>query len=218
MAAQEEMALKAYSNAGNPKIALVHPGPLSLDARQRIMADYEARHAGTANTGKPLVLAEGMRIERISSTLDDAGLQAARQYSVGDVARIYGVPSNYLSETAGPAYSTLEWLARIYVQTAIEPWCAVWGAEIRNKLGGVGTSVTWDTDDLVRPGMAETMAALRTAVEAGFMTRNEARDELDMPALPGLDQPVIALNMGTGGGTTNIGNDTSQNAGTPNDF
>jgi len=218
MAAQEEMALKAYSNAGNPKIALVHPGPLSLDARQRIMADYEARHAGTANTGKPLVLAEGMRIERISSTLDDAGLQAARAYSVGDVSRIYGVPSSYLSETVGPSYSTLEWLSRMYVQTAIQPWCAVWGSEIATKLGGVGSAVTWDTDDLVRPGMAETMAALRTAVEAGVMTRNEAREELDLDPLPGLDEPVVALNMGTGGGTTNIGNDTSENAGTPNDF
>lgn len=218
MAAQEEMALKAYSNAGNPKIALVHPGPLSLDARQRIMADYEAKHAGTQNTGKPLVLAEGMRIERISSTLDDAGLQAARAYSVGDVSRIYGVPSSYLSETVGPAYSTLEWLSRMYVQTAIQPWCAVWGSEIATKLGGVGSAVTWDTDDLVRPGMAETMAALRTAVEAGVMTRNEAREELDLDPLPGLDEPVIALNMGTGGGTTNIGTDTSQNAGTPNDF
>ena len=218
MAAQEEMALKAYSNAGNPKIALVHPGPLSLEARQRIMADYEAKHAGTANTGKPLVLAEGMRIERISSTLDDAGLQAARQYSVGDVARIYGVPSSYLSETVGPAYSTLEWLSRIYVQTAVQPWCAVWGAEVRTKLGGVGSSVTWDTDDLVRPGMAETMAALRTAVEAGVMTRNEAREELDLAPLPGLDVPTLALNVGAGGGSTNIGNDTSESAGTPNDF
>jgi HK97 family phage portal protein len=218
MAAQEEMALKAYSNAGNPKIALVHPGPLSLEARQRIMSDYEAKHAGTQNTGKPLVLAEGMRIERISSTLDDAGLQAARAYSVGDVSRIYGVPSSYLSETVGPSYSTLEWLSRMYVQTAIQPWCAVWGAEIATKLGGVGSAVTWDTDDLVRPGMAETMAALRTAVEAGVMTRNEAREELDLAPLPGLDEPVIALNMGTGGGTTNLGTDTSQNAGTPNDF
>ena len=97
LAAQEEMALKAYSNAGNPKIALVHPGPLSLEARQRIMSDYEAKHAGTANTGKPLVLAEGMRIERISSTLDDAGLATARQYSVADVSRIYGVPMSYQS-------------------------------------------------------------------------------------------------------------------------
>lgn len=218
MAAQEDMALKAFSNAGNPKIALVHPGPLSLEARQRIMADYEAKHAGTSNTGKPLVLAEGMRIERISSTLDDAGLQAARQYSVGDVARIYGVPSSYLSETAGPSYGTLEWLSRMYVDACLMPWLQCWASEIKSKLAGVGETVSFDTDDLVRPGMAETMAALRTAVEAGVMTRNEAREELDLEPLPGLDTPTLALNVGAGGGSTNIGEDTSESAGTPNDF
>jgi HK97 family phage portal protein len=218
MAAQDEMTLKAYSNAGNPKIALVHPGPLSLEARQRITADYEAKHSGTANTGKPLVLAEGMRIERISSTLDDAGLQAARQFSVGDVSRIYGVPSSYLSENVGPSYGTLEWLSRMYVDACLMPWLQVWKSEIVTKLAGVGETVAWDTDELVRPGMAETMAALRTAVEAGFLTRNEAREELDLDPLPGLDAPIQAMNMGTGGGQTNIGTDTSQNAGTPNDF
>lgn len=218
MAAQEDMALKAFSNAGNPKIALVHPGPLSLEARQRIMADYEAKHAGTSNTGKPLVLAEGMRIERISSTLDDAGLQAARQYSVGDVSRIYGVPSSYLSETAGPSYGTLEWLSRMYVDSCLMPWLQCWRAEILTKLAGTGETVAFDTDDLVRPGMAETMAALRTAVEAGVMTRNEAREELDLAPLPGLDTPTLALNVGAGGGSTNIGDDTSESAGTPNDF
>jgi hypothetical protein len=66
--------------------------------------------------------------------------------------------------------------------------------------------------------MAETMAALRTAVEAGFMTRNEAREELDLPPLPGLDEPTLALNVGTGGGQTNLGDDTSAQEGTPNDF
>lgn len=218
MAAQEDMALKAYSNAGNPKIALVHPGPLSLEARQRIMADYEAKHSGTNNTGKPLVLAEGMRIERISSTLDDAGLQSARQYSVGDVSRIYGVPSSYLSENVGPSYGTLEWLSRMYVDACLMPWLQCWRAEILAKLAGTGESVDFDTDELVRPGLAETMASLRTAVEAGFLTRNEAREELDMPPLPGLDAPIQALNMGTGGGSTNLGSDTSQNAGAVNDF
>jgi len=218
LAAQEDMALKAYSNAGNPKIALVHPGPLSLEARQRIMADYEAKHAGTANTGKPLVLAEGMRIERISSTLDDAGLQAARQYSVGDVSRIYGVPSSYLSENVGPSYGTLEWLSRMYVDACLQQWLNVWKAEVLSKLCAPGDTVTWDTDELVRPGMAETMAALRTAVEAGILTRNEAREELDLEPLPGLDAPIVALNMGTGGGQTNLGSDTSAQEGTPNDF
>ncbi len=219
MAAQEDMALKAFSNAGNPKIALVHPGPLSLEARQRIMADYEAKHAGTSNTGKPLVLAEGMRIERISSTLDDAGLQAARDYSIDEVCRIYGVPGLYLGQAgSGNAYGSLEWTGRQYVDGCLRTWIECWASEIKGKLAGTGESVYFDVDDLQRPGMAETMAALRTAVEAGVMTRNEAREELDLAPLPGLDTPTLALNVGAGGGSTNIGNDTSESAGTPNDF
>lgn len=218
LAAQEDMALKAYSNAGNPKIALVHPGPLSLEARQRIMQDYEQKHAGTANTGKPLVMAEGMRIERISSTLDDAGLQAARQYSVGDVSRLFGVPASYLSEAVGPTYGTLEWLSRMYVDACLSAWLQVWRSEILTKLATPFDSVTFDTDALVKPGVAEQMAALRTGVEGGFLTRNEARDMLDMQPLEGLDEPIVALNMGTGGGSTNLGTDTSAQEGTPNDF
>lgn len=217
MAAQEQMALKAYENAGNPKIAIVHPSKLSGEAMQRIERDYVERHSGSLNAGRPLVLMEGAKVERISSTLDDTGLENARKYSVGDVSRIFGVPASYLSEDVGSSYGTMEWLSRMYVQ-ALEPWCAAWSSEIVAKLGGAGTTVRWDTDDLVRPGMAETMAALRTAVEAGFMTRNEAREELDLPPLPGLDEPTLALNVGTGGGQTNLGDDTSAQEGTPNDF
>lgn len=216
LAAQEDMALKSYLNAGNPKIALVHPMKLSPEAMQRIEREYTERHSGSANTGKPLVLAEGMKVERISSTLDDSGLEAARRYSIGDVSRIYGVPASYLSEDVGSSYGSMEWLSRMYADACLAPWLAAWGSEITAKLATPFDSVVWDTDDIVRPGMAETMAALRTAVEAGFMTRNEARDELDLAPLPGLDDPIVAKNMGTGGGTTNLGTDTS--AGSSNDF
>lgn len=218
IAAQEQMALEAYRNAGNPKIALVHPGALSLEARQRIVDDYQAKHSGSANTGKPLVLAEGMRIERISSTIDDTGLEAARSYSIGDVSRIYGVPASYLSEDVGSSYGSMEWLSRMYVDACLSHWIAALRAEVLAKLATPFDSMTFDTDALVRPGMAEQMAALRTGVEAGFITRNEARARLDLPPLPGLDEPTLALNVGTGGGTTNLGTDTSAQEGTPNDF
>ena len=218
LAAQEEMALRTYINAGNPKIALVHPGKISNEAMQRIEADYVKRHAGSNNTGRPLVLAEGIRLERISSTIDDSGLATARQFSIADVSRIYGVPMSYLSENAGPSYGTLEWLSRMYVDSCLTQWLNCWASEITAKLQQPYDSVMWDLDEMVRPGIAETMSSLRTAVEAGFMTRNEAREELDLMPLPGLDAPVVALNMGTGGGQTNLGTDTSGEAGTPNDF
>jgi len=218
LAAQEQMALKSFENAGNPKIAIVHPGKLSSEAMQKIERDYMDRHAGSVNAGRPLVMMEGAKVERISSTMDDTGLEAARRYSVGDVSRIYGVPASYLSENVGTSYGSMEWLSRMYADACLAPWLAAWASEITAKLATPFDSVVWDTDDLVRPGMAEHMAALRTGVEAGIITRNEAREELDLEPLPGLDEPIVAKNMGTGGGSTNLGTDTSAQEGTPNDF
>jgi HK97 family phage portal protein len=219
MAAQEQAQLEVMKNAGNPKLAIVHPGPLSAGARQSIAEKFQSDHGGAENAGKPLVLAEGMKVERISSTLEDAGISAARAYSIEDVSRIYGVPAHMLGmASSGNAYGSLEWMGRTYVDSCLSHWFAAFRAEVLSKLATVAASFTWDTDQLIKPTMAEMFAALRTGVESGVITRNEARAKLDYPPLPGLDEPIVAKNMGTGGGTSNAGNDTSMNAGAVDDF
>jgi HK97 family phage portal protein len=195
----------------------VHPGITNEANRQKLAEEFRKRHAGSRNAGEPIVLSDGIKIERISSTLEDAGLEAARKYSIGDVSRIYGVPASYLSEEVGTAYGTMEWLSRMYVDSCLQTWLATWRAEWLAKTAPFA-EMRFDLDALLRPGIAEQMAALRTAVEAGFMTRNEARERLDMAPLPGLDEPTLALNVGTGGGSTNLGTDTSAQEGTADDF
>jgi HK97 family phage portal protein len=116
MAAQESAQLEVMKNAGNPKLAIVHPGPLSAGARESIAQKFTSDHGGAENAGKPLVLAEGMRVERISSTLEDSGISAARSYSIADVSRIYGVPVSFLGETTN-AYGSMEWLSRACTST-----------------------------------------------------------------------------------------------------
>ena len=59
-------------------------------------------------------------------------------------------------------------------------------------------------------------AALRTGVESGIITKNEARAYMNFDPVEGGDDFVQAMNMGTGGGTTNIGDDTS-NGNAPGD-
>jgi HK97 family phage portal protein len=209
LAAQESSQLEVMRNAGNPKLAIVHPGPMGAPAKQMVAEDFVKHHAGAANAGRPLVLSEGMKVERISSTLDDAGIAAARRYSVEDVSRIYGVPTSYLSEHSTNAYGSMEWLSRMYVDACLSHWFAAWQAEITAKLLPFG-DMHFDADTISRPSLAEQMAALRTGVESGVITRNEAREWLDLDPLPGLDEPIVAKNMGTGGGTTNIGANTSE--------
>ena len=217
MGAQESAQLEVMRNAGNPKLAIVHPGPLSAGARQSIAEKFQSDHGGAENAGKPLVLAEGMKVERISSTLEDSGISAARQYSIADVARIYGVPASYLGEPSN-SFGSMEWLSRMYVDSCLSHWLGAFRSEVLAKLGGPGDTFDFDTDALVRPSLAETFAALRTGVEAGIITRNEARERLDLDPLDGLDTPTLALNMGTGGGSTNLGSDTSAEAGSVDDF
>lgn len=214
LATQERMALESYANGGNPKLAIVHPRQIGPELMQAMEEHYTKKHAGPENAGRPLVLGDGVKVERISSTMDDTGLSSARDYSIDEVCRIFGVPGLYLGKSGGGnAYGSLEWAGRQYVDACLSHWLAAWSAEIEAKLCAPGARASWDTDALTRPGIAEQMAALRTGVEAGVITRNEAREWLDLSPLPGLDEPTLALNVGTGGGTTNIGSDTSEQAG-----
>lgn len=203
---QENATFDMVMNAGGvPKLAFIHPSQINQQARQAIQADYLKNHAGSKNASKPIVLSDNMRVEKIESMFDSEGMTKAKSLSVADVSRIFGVPISYLGETTN-TYGTMEWLSRMYLDTCLAHWFMSWSAEFELKLG---EAPVFDTDMLVKPSLAETFSALRTGVEAGIISRNEARAILDYSEEDGLDEFIVAKNMGTGGGQTNLGNDTS---------
>jgi HK97 family phage portal protein len=194
------------SGAAISKIALIHPSNQATLARQAIQADYMMNHGGSKNSAKPIVLSDNMRIERIQSTFDADAAQKAKSLSVADVSRIFGVPTSYLSESNN-TYGTMEWLSRMYLDGCLSHWFETWKSEFELKLG---EAPLFDTDMIVRPSLAETFSALRTGIESGILTQNEARDVLDYDPVEGGDEFFIAKNLGQGGGQTNLGNDTSE--------
>jgi hypothetical protein len=58
--------------------------------------------------------------------------------------------------------------------------------------------VKHDLDSLTRADLQTRYAAHATGIQAGFLTRNEARQMENLPTLPGLDEPLSPLNMGSG--------------------
>lgn len=203
---QENATFDMVMNAGGvPKLAIISPTQLNIAARQAIQHEYLKNHSGSTNASKPIVLSENMKIEKISSMFETDAFTKAKSLSVADVSRIFGVPVSYLGENSN-TYGTMEWLSRMYLDGCLSHWFETWKAEFDLKLG---EAPVFDTDMIVRPSLAETFAALRTGVEAGIISRNEAREFFDYEEVDGLDEFIVAKNMGTGGGTTNIGSDTS---------
>jgi HK97 family phage portal protein len=202
---QENNVQKNAEAGGLPNMAFVHPNQLPIQARQAIVNDYIKNHTGK-NTGKPIVLSENVKIEKLTSTSVAADLETARKYSIADVSRIYGVPTSYLSDTTGNVYGSMEWLSRMYLDACLSHWYEAWRSEFFLKLN---EEPLFDTDFIVKPSIAETFAALRTGVEASIITKNEARAILDYEPVDGGDEFIVAKNMGQGGGLTNLGTDTS---------
>jgi hypothetical protein len=58
---------------------------------------------------------------------------------------------------------------------------------------------------LLRADLQTRYNAHKVGIEAGFLTRNEARSYEDLPTLPGLDEPLSPLNMGSGNSTGQAG-------------
>lgn len=202
----EESNLNSTQNGtATDKTAFVHPMNVNTAARQAIQADYLKNHTGAVNAGKPVVLGENMRVDKITGAINSA-MNDARRYSVEEVGRIFGIPAAMLGSTQGNAYGSLEWMSKTYLNGCLIHWLEMLAGEIELKLG---EKPYIDIDEVIRPGISETMTAMRTAIEAGILTQNEARDWIDYEAVPGGDQFMQALNLGTGGGQSNAGIDTS---------
>lgn len=202
----EESNLTATQNGtATDKTAFVHPMNVNQAARQAIQADYLKNHTGSVNAGKPVVLGENMRVDKITGAINTA-MNDARRYSVEEVGRIFGIPTALLGSTQGNAYGSLEWMGRAYVNSCLSHWIEMFASEVELKLG---ERPYFDLDEVERPGVAEAMTAMRTAIEAGILTRNEARDWLDYDPVEGGDEFLQALNLGAGGGQSNAGIDTS---------
>ncbi len=192
--AMDKTAGALYRNAGVPKLAFVHPGALSGAAQQSIVDSYMAKHAGADNAGRPLVLGEGMRVERINQTLEDQMFAASRDFGVQEVSRLFGVPVVYLSEHSRSTFASITELTRSYWDGCLAHWCAAWADEVRRKMLAPGQKLVWDTRDLLKGSFSDQVSALRSAVEVGLLTQNEARERLGLNPVAGGDQVLRPAN------------------------
>ena len=118
----------------------------------------------------------------------------AREFSIQEVSRLFGVPVVYLSDHSRSTFASIVELTRTYWDGCLAHWCAVWGEEIRRKLLAPGQRLSWDTRDLLKGSFADQVSALRSAIEVGLLSQNEARERLGMAPVDGGDEILRPAN------------------------
>jgi len=190
-----------FSGSAVPSGFFKHPGEMSPEAQGRFLEAYRRRHATEGQRFRAGILPEGMDWMAAGITPEDALLVDQLKFGVLEVARIFNLPPHKLGDSSKIAYKSIEEENRAYHDSSLGIWLRRIECESDDRLFTEQEKETsayfveFNRDDLIRADFASRMVGYEKAVMNGIMTRNEARDRLQLNPLDGGDEPIIPLNM-----------------------
>lgn len=199
--AQEEYADGLWKNQARPGGVLQTDRELSDAAFNRLKAEWNAAHQGSDKAGSTAFLESGVTWQQLGMPPQDAQFLEQRKFQATEIARIFRVPPHMIGDLDRATFSNIEQQSIDFVTHSLRPWLRRIEARLSSEVfddrtRDAGLFCEFKVDALLRGDTATRYAAYGTAIEHGYMTRNEARRLENLKPIDGLDDPIQPLNMG----------------------
>lgn len=197
--ALDKFVSKFFGNGGHLGGAVQMPKGMKEDAIKSFAATWKETYAGSDNAFKTAFLPDGMTYAPMGTVPYKAQMLEQRLFQIRELARIYRVPLHKIGDLERATFSNIEHQGIEFKQDTIQPWSTKWEQECNRKLllerekGKLRTR--FDLTTLTRADTQQLTASLVQKVNAGIVTLNEARAELDLAPVEGGDKLRVPLNM-----------------------
>lgn len=174
-----------------------YPGSFADKATKATFRESWQEMQGGSNRGKVAVLEKGMKYHELSLNNKDAQFIEARAAKDEEIARIWRIPPHKVGILARSTNNNIEQQAIEFWQDCMMPDAERWEASIECQLLGSDTDleVEFDMRRMMRADSAARGVYYNSGIVAGWLTRNEAREEEGLDPIEGLDEPLRPLNM-----------------------
>lgn len=197
--ASEKRVSQVFLNGAKPAGILMYDKVLTPTQRTGIRDSFKELVEG--NDDSLLVLEAGMKFEAVSMSPQDIELLASRRFQIEDVCRFMGVPSVLVNDTASSTTwgSGIEQIIAGWYKLGLKPYLTRIEQSMAINLMTPEERVKWevefDFDELLRADPKARFDAYQSAINAGIMTPNEAREEEGRAPLDGGDELLINSTM-----------------------
>jgi HK97 family phage portal protein len=193
----EKAAASFYGSGSMISGVLSTESRITQEQAEALKSRWRTAHAGTANAHDVAVLGMGTKFQPISIAPADAQFIENRRFSVGEIARIFGVPPHLLMDATGSTSwgSGLEQQGIAFVVYTLNPWIT----RLEQRLSRLLPSpqyVKFTTAGLMRGDSQQRAAFYRAMWELGVLSTNDIRRLEDMAPVPDGDGRFRPLNMG----------------------
>ena len=192
--ALDEFASRYFSNGANTSGIIEFPGNLTQEQAKDLVDSFEAGHKGLKKAHRPGVLSGGAKFTKTGSDGEQAQMLQSRQFAVEEVARVFRVPPSMigLNTPGAMSYASVEHNAIQFTRYSLTPLIAAI-EEAHNRLLPGDSFLRVNMDGLLRGDSATQAQVFSTALQAGYMSVNEARGLMDMRPVEGGDVPRVPL-------------------------
>jgi HK97 family phage portal protein len=208
--AAEDQGARLFSHGLQTDVVIKTQDALGDNQKNQLRESLQQMHQGSENAFRPLLLEGGIDIAKIGLTAQESQYLEARAFQTADIARIFRIPDVLLGISNGKTatFASAEQFFDSYTKFTLQPWLRrIEQAAYRDLLSTEEQSTLFirhDLDSLTRADLETRYAAHSVGISSGFLTRNEARKMENLPTLPGLDEPLQPLNMGSGNPNANV--------------
>jgi HK97 family phage portal protein len=189
----------------------------SREARDRFRAGWRSQYGGGGSDayGTP-ILEDGMKFVPATQTARDLQYIESRKLTREEAAAAYFIPPPMVGILDNATFSNVKEQHKHLYQDTLGPWLQRIQQELMLQLfedfpGTDDLYLEFNLEEKMRGSFEEQATLLQAAVGGPYMSRNEARSKVNLPAKEGADELIVPLNVITGGqaspqdsGTQNI--------------
>lgn len=209
MAAQKYGAVY-FGNNTTPKMVIEMKGSAGKTKEERLewRRRWDDMHKGVENQHRVAILENEAKLQTIAINNEEAQFLQTREFEIRQVANILGVPPHKLGDTTRTSFASLEQENQSYLDESLDPWLRNIEQEASDKLLTEKQKeedthfIEFLRQALVRANLKDRYAAYNTALNGGWMNKDEIRDRENMNPIPdGAGKIFLApMNMQPAGG------------------
>lgn len=194
----EESAAKIFENGLQSSGFLSAEQPLNEEQRERIRS-YLLSFVGSKNAGKMMVLEGGMKYNNVTMNPEAAQMLESRTFSIEEICRWFRVPPfmvGHMDKQSSWA-SSVEGMNMQFLTNTLRPLLVNIEQEISRCLlkGDDDYYAEFSVEGLLRADSAGRSAYYTTALQNGWMSRNDVRRLENLPPIEGGDIYTVQLNL-----------------------
>lgn len=181
-------------------------GMWSTDARDKFRGGWQAYASGGVRAGRTPILEEGMKYHELLNgvTPRDGQQIDARKLSISQVAAVFHIPSVFVGLLDDTSRSNVsEYREQLYADvlgSRFQKIQQAYNARLVPDLADPDVDyVEFNVAEKLRLAFEEQARIFQTATGGPTMTRNEARQRMNLPRIDGADELIVPLNVIEGG-------------------